>query len=152
MKNIKIISEGPNHSAIDLGEYNNLMDYSYIHPKLNREVKGKVFVGESLKTTGAEISFQILPPKTDIPFLHKHKNHEEIYIVIKGSGQFQVDSTIINLKEGSLVSVSPDGKRTWRNNSEDPMIVMVIQTQEGTLDNHYIFDGFRVDGEINWDK
>lgn len=88
MKNLKVTSEGPNYSAIEIGKFDNLMDYLYLHPKLNQEVKGKIFVGEILKTTGAEVSFQILPPKTEIPFLHQHKNHEEIYIFIKGFGQF----------------------------------------------------------------
>ena len=42
------------------------MDYSYLHPKLNQEVKGKIFIGETLKTTGAEVSFQILPLTIDL--------------------------------------------------------------------------------------
>ena len=62
-----------------------------MHPKRKQEVKGKVFVGELLKTSGAEVSFTILPPHTDIPFIHQHKLHEEIYVFLKGAGQFHVD-------------------------------------------------------------
>jgi mannose-6-phosphate isomerase-like protein (cupin superfamily) len=151
MKNLKVLSEGTNYCAIDIGELDNLMDHSYMHPKLQREVKGKVFVGEILKSTGAEISFQILPPKTSISFLHCHKNHEEIYVFLKGSGQFQVDDSIIEIKEGTIIRVSPDGKRTWRNSSDTPMIFMVIQSKKGTLDNYTVLDGFRAPGEIAWD-
>jgi mannose-6-phosphate isomerase-like protein (cupin superfamily) len=152
MKKLEVKSEGLNYSAIDIGEFDNLMDYSYLHPKLNQEVKGKIFIGEILKTTGAEVSFQILPPGIAIPFLHRHKNHEEIYIFIKGTGQFQVDNSIIDVKEGTMIRVSPDGNRTLRNNSVHPMIYMVIQSKNGSLDNHFIFDGFRATGEILWDK
>ena len=57
MKGLKITSEGTNYSSFDLGEFDKLMDYSFVNPKTNRETQGKIFTGEVLKTTGAEISF-----------------------------------------------------------------------------------------------
>ena len=152
MKNVVVTSEGKNYSTIDLGDFDNLMDYSFLHPRLKSEVKGKVFIGEILKSTGTEISFQILSPNTEIPFLHQHKNHEEVYIILKGTGQFQVDGNIFNIKEGSIIRVAPDGKRSCRNNSDNPMIYMCIQAQQNSLDNYVVFDGFRTRGEIPWDK
>jgi mannose-6-phosphate isomerase-like protein (cupin superfamily) len=148
MKDLTVISEGTNYSAIDLGEFDQLMDHSYIHPKLKQEVKGKVFIGEILKTTGVEVSFQLLPPDTPIPFLHKHKAHEEVYIILKGSGQFQVDGQCFDIQEGSVIRIGPEGERTLRNNSDKPMVFMVIQSMVGSLDQHLIFDGYRVKGEI----
>jgi mannose-6-phosphate isomerase-like protein (cupin superfamily) len=150
MKSIVINSEGTNYSAIYLGIFDNLMDYSLIHPKLKQEIKGKVFIGETLKTTGVEISFSFLLPGTEIPFLHKHKHHEEVYIIIKGTGQFQVDENIININEGSVIRVAPEGKRTLRNNSSNPMVYMCIQSTCGSLLNHGIADGYRVDDKISW--
>jgi mannose-6-phosphate isomerase-like protein (cupin superfamily) len=150
MKDLTVISEGTNYSAIDLGEFDQLMDHSYIHPKLKQEVKGKVFIGEILKTTGVEVSFQLLPPDTPIPFLHKHKAHEEVYIILKGSGQFQVDGQCFDIQEGSVIRIGPEGERTLRNNSDKPMVFMVIQSMVGSLDQHLIFDGYRVKGEIKW--
>ena len=85
MKNVKITSEGINHTAIELGLFDQLMNYSYMHPKRQQEVKGKVFIGELLKSTAAEMSFTIIPPKTEIPFMHQHNKHEEIYVLLKGS-------------------------------------------------------------------
>ena len=152
MKNVKITSEGSNHSAIDLGIFDNLMGYSYMHPKRHQEVKGKQFVGELLKTTGAEISFQILPPHFEQTFLHKHRQHEEIYVFLKGSGQFQVDGNIFDVSEGSVIRVSPEGNRTYRNNSENPLVFMCIQCKAGSLENYFVEDGFRGEGEIVWDK
>lgn len=151
MKNLTIISEGTNYSAIDLGEFNELMDYTTIHPRLAQEVKGKVFVGEPLKSTGVEISFQLLPPNTSIPFIHKHNKHEEVYIILKGSGQFQVDQHCFSIKEGSIVRIASEGERSLRNNSAAPMIYMVIQSQAGSLDQHLVFDGYRVNRDVVWD-
>jgi len=152
MKNVKITSEGINHSGIDLGAFDKLMDYYFLHPKLHQEIRGKQFVGKILKTTGTEISFQILPPFTEIPFLHQHKQHEEIYVFIKGSGQFQVDESVFNVSEGSVVRISPNGKRTYRNNSENPLIFICIQCKADSLDKFFIEDGYRVDGKILWNK
>lgn len=152
MKKIPTISSGTNHSAIYIGEFDQLMDHSFIHPKLKQEVRGKVFIGEILKTTGVEVSFQLLPPNTPIPFLHKHKAHEEIYIILKGSGQFQVDKHSFNVQEGSLIRIDPEGERTLRNNSDKPMVFMVIQSMARSLDQHLIYDGYRVKGEIHWEE
>jgi quercetin dioxygenase-like cupin family protein len=150
MKDLHIKAQGPNFSAIDIGEFENLMDFSFLHPKLKSEVKGKVFVGEILKSSSTEISFQILPPNTNIPFLHQHKNHEEIYVILKGTGQFQVDETVFEISEGSIIRVAPEGKRSWRNNTDKPMIFMCIQGQKNSLDNYSVFDGFRTPGDIIW--
>jgi len=152
MKSVKIKSEGKNHVAIDLGSMDQLMDYSYMHPKRHQEVKGKVFIGEILKSTGAEISLTVFPPKTEMPFLHQHRNHEEIYVFLKGSGQFQVDDSVFDVTEGSVIRISPNGKRIYRNNSDTPLVFMCIQNQAGSLDNFTVEDGFLAEGDIIWKK
>jgi len=144
MKKAKIISHGENHSAINLGQFDSLMEHSYLHPKLHKEIEGKVFAGEILGTTGAEISFQTLPPYEDISFKHQHHNNEEIYIFLKGSGQFQVDNDLFDVSEGSVIRVSPSGKRTYRNTSDKPLIFICIQAKANSLDGYFIEDGFRV--------
>jgi mannose-6-phosphate isomerase-like protein (cupin superfamily) len=148
MKKAMIKSEGQNYSAIEIGKFQELAEYSFPHPKLKQDVQGKLFVGELLKSTGIEVSFQIMSANSDIPFLHSHKNHEEIYVFLKGNGQFQVDNILFDIQEGTIVRVTPKGKRTWRNNSDEIMILMVIQAKEGTLENYNVFDGFGVKGEI----
>ena len=152
MKTVKNTSEGINHNAIDLGVLDQLMDYSYTHPKRQQEVKGKLFLGEILKATGAEISFTILPPNAEHPFLHQHKQHEEIYVFLKGSGQFQVDESLFDVSEGSVVRISPNGKRTYRNNSESPLIFMCIQCKSGSLESLFVEDGLLAEDEKLWNK
>lgn len=152
MKEITIKSEGVNHVAIDLGLMDQLMEYSYLHPKRNQEVKGKIFVGEILKSTAAEISFTVIPPKTEIPFMHQHRHHEEIYVFLKGSGQFQVDNSVFNVSAGSVICIAPNGKRTYRNNSENQLVFLCIQSQVGSLQKYQVEDGFLAEGEIGWKK
>ena len=145
---IKNISEGINYKAIDIGSIDKLSDYSFVHPKLGHTVENKLFIGEVLKSTGSEISFMELPSKTTVSFLHKHKKHEEIYVILKGHGQYQVDDDVFQIKEGSIVRVSPNGSRTLRNDSERGMIYMVIQSVADTLTSFNISDGYRIEGEI----
>lgn len=143
-------SEGKNHSAIDIGRFDDLTDYSYMHPKRHQEVRGKVFVGEILKSTGAEISFTSIPAHTEIPFVHQHHQHEEIYVFLKGSGQFKVDGSVFDVSEGSVIRIAPDGKRTYRNNSAEPLIFMCIQSKAGSLEGFNVEDGYRSEEEVAW--
>lgn len=148
MKKAMIKSDGNNYSAIEIGKLQDLAEYSFLHPKLKQDVPGKLFVGEILKSTGAEVSFQIMPANTNIPFLHSHTNQEEIYIFVKGKGRFQVDNDLFDIQEGSIIRVAPKGKRTWKNNSDDVMMLIVVQAKVGTLENYNVRDGFGVKGEI----
>jgi len=125
-----------------------LNQYEFIHPKTEKVDKGRLFVGEILKTTGVEISFRELAPKTTIPFLHKHFQHEEIYVFLKGKGNFQVDDDVFDVSEGSLVLVTPDGNRTLSNTLDKEMVYMVIQGTAGSLDAYNIMDVYMEQGEI----
>ena len=150
MATVKTIAEGTNFSAINLGGFAGLSAYSYQHPKLNREVKGKVFLGELLKATGAEVSFQLLPPFTAIPFLHRHNRHEELYVFLQGAGQFQVDDAVFEVAEGTVIRIGPEGRRSYRNNSANPLIFMCIQCVAGSLVNFFVEDGSKAAGEVAW--
>ena len=152
MKTVSVTSEGADHCALDLGPFAQLLDYSYQHPLRRIEVEGKQFVGELLKATGAEISFQLLPPGAAHPFLHAHQRHEEIYVFLRGQGQFQVDDEVFDVAEGSVIRIAPEGKRTYRNNSEQPLIFMCIQCQAGSLDCYFVQDGLKAEGTIAWAK
>lgn len=148
MTKTRIIAENKNYKAIDIGSLNELSQHEFIHPEFKTVDKSRLFIGELLETTGSEISFRELPPNTVIPFLHKHNKHEEIYIILKGSGQFQVDSDIFKIQEGSVVKVSAAGNRTLSNDEDFPMIYMVVQSCSNTLKAYNVKDGCRVEGEI----
>ena len=42
----------------------------------------------------AEMSFQQFAPGGSVGFLHTHKTHEELYIILGGDGEFQVDGQV----------------------------------------------------------
>lgn len=118
---------GANFAAAALGELANLDRFRFHHPALPFEVEGKVFLNSLLALTSAEISLNKLPPGASMPFYHRHRLNEEIYIFIKGTGEFQVDDDVFPVSEGTVVRVAPDGVRCWRNLSSEPLYYVVIQ-------------------------
>lgn len=150
MKQIEQLSEDTNFTAIDLGNLNELMNYSLIHPVNKQEIEGKVFLKDATKATGSEISFNSLPAQTEQPYFHIHYKNEETYIILKGFGFFQVDGKVFDIKEGSVIRVAPDGVRGIRNDSNDIMTYMVIQSKESSLEEYTTGDGERVTFDPKW--
>ena len=148
MKKVEVISENKHFTAVNLGSLEDIEQYSLIHPKLNVEIKGKVFLKEVTKSTGTEISFTTLAPHSDVGYFHIHQKDEETYIILKGSGYFQVDDVCFPIQEGSVIRVSPQGERSLRNTSDEQMVYICIQSKEHSLEEHTTDDGKRVPGKV----
>ncbi len=143
---------GKNFSAAHLGTLADLGQYKFGHAGLPFEIEGKVFLNTLLGLTGAEISFNKLPPKGGMPFYHQHKRNEEIYLFVKGKGEFQVDGQTIAVGEGSVIRVAPNGERCWRNTSGEPLYYIVVQVPaNGYQGEATIGDGIAVQKEVRWD-
>jgi len=150
MKTIKKIKEDKNYTAVDLGDLDELMDYSLIHKVNKQKIEGKVFLKDATKSTGTEISFNSLSPKSEQPYFHIHNKNEETYIILKGFGFFQVDEECFEIKEGSVIRVAPKGIRGIRNDASETMIYMVVQSKENSLEEYTTDDGERVAFEPKW--
>ena len=149
MKEIKKMATAENFSAISVGKLSELGDYVL---ELSPEVKipGKVFGGAALQAIGSEFSFQMFQPGTETGFLHTHKNHEELYFFLSGKGEFQVDGQVFPVEEGSVVRVSPDGKRSVRNNGTTPLVMLCVQYRGGTFTAEDATDGVILNEPVKW--
>jgi mannose-6-phosphate isomerase-like protein (cupin superfamily) len=150
MKQLEKLKENAYFTAVNMGNLDDLMDYSLVHPVNKRLIEGKVFLKEATKSTGTEISFNSLPPHSEQPYFHIHRKNEETYIILKGSGFFQVDEDCFDIKEGSVIRVAPQGKRGICNSSDETMIYMVIQSKENSLEEYTTADGERLPYEPKW--
>ena len=150
MKVVEKIVEDKNYTAINLGNLDELMEYSLIHKVNKQKIEGKVFLKEPTNATGTEISFNSLAANTEQPYFHIHYKNEETYIILKGYGYFQVDGNCFEIKQGSVIRVAPAGIRGIRNNSDETMIYMVIQSKENSLEEYTTDDGERVSFEPKW--
>lgn len=149
MKKVEKISAAENYAAVTIGNLDQLSEHLFVvAPGI--EIPGKVFVGESVQSTGTEVSFTEIPAGAGGDFLHVHKTNEELYIVLKGSGEFQVDGNLFPISEGSVVRVSPNGKRAWRNAGNTPLTMICIQSKSGSLHDLGVTDGVILEEKINW--
>ena len=144
MKKVKKIAEGESFSAVDIGSLESLREHSIIHKKSGAEITGKVFIKDIVGATGSEVSFNILKAYTDLPYLHFHRKNEEIYIILKGSGEFQVDNNSFPISEGSVIRIAPKGVRGLRNTSAIDMTYIVIQAKDNSMEEYSSDDGERL--------
>ncbi|MCF8179218.1 MAG: cupin domain-containing protein [Sulfuritalea sp.] len=114
------------------------------------KVPGKCFLHPLLGLTGMEISVNCLPAGAKVPFSHTHREHEELYLFLRGRGQFQVDGEVIEINEGTALRVAPEGSRTWRNNSTEDLYYLVIQATAGSLKTPGSDDGLPQPGRPVW--
>jgi mannose-6-phosphate isomerase-like protein (cupin superfamily) len=141
---------GQNFAVVDLGSFSGLDQFTIELPAANIKVEGKLFLQQILNLTSAEISFNKLAPGQSVPFYHKHRLNEEIYIFIKGNGEFQVDDRVFPVSEGTVVRVDCNGERCWRNHSEEELYWIVIQARSGSYTGHTIEDGIGVEKRVSW--
>ena len=148
MKEIKKIAEGKNFTAVDFGKMKDLGDYVLNLGEV--KIPGKVFGGQILGTKGSEFSFQIYQPGQEGGFYHTHKTHEELYFVLSGKGEYQVDGVNLPLQEGSVVRVSPEGKRAIHNNGTEPMVELCVQYRETPFTQEDAHDGVILQEQVKW--
>lgn len=149
MKQIEKIATAKNFCAVSVGKMSELGDY-VIELGPETKIPGKVFGGAALGATGGDFSFQVFRPSTETGFLHTHKTHEELYFFLSGEGEFQVDGETIPVAEGSVVRVSPDGKRSVRNNGTAPLVMLCVQYRGGTFTQEDAKDGVILNEPVKW--
>ncbi|MGP1473142.1 MAG: cupin domain-containing protein [Prevotella intermedia] len=150
MKTVETIKTGKNFTAVSVGKLNEIKDY--VLPMGDIEIPGKVFVGQALQATGSELSFQVLVPNQDSGFLHTHKTHEELYLILKGEGEYQVDGEIFSVSEGSIIRVAPNGKRALKNTGKDEMLMLCIQYKANSFaeNDSPAGDGVILNDKLTW--
>ncbi|MEI8608743.1 cupin domain-containing protein [Enterovibrio norvegicus] len=151
MNNLKTLSKGRNHCAISTGSLDNIDQFTFAHDAVPFKIEGKVFVSEALGMSGGILSLNKLAPHASMPFHHTHVEHEEIYIFMGGKGEVMVDDERFEVEPGSVVRVSPNGVRCWRNLTDEPLYYAVLQAKEGdNVIKTTIEDGRGVNRPVKW--
>ncbi len=94
---------------------------------------GRVTLKGGLALTGSEVSVNELPAGVSVPFVHSHKRNEEVYLILKGKGQFYIDGDEFDVEEGSVIRVDPAGARCLRADGRTPIRYVCIQTEASSL-------------------
>ncbi len=70
------------------------------------------FAREALGCETTGVSLERVKPGQRVPFGHRHKRQEELYVVIRGSGRAAVGDEVLELAQWDALRVPA---RTWRN-------------------------------------
>ena len=89
---------------------------------------------DKLSLTGAEVSINNLPAGASVPFIHSHKNNEEIYVVLAGKGKVVIDGEDVELAAGDWIRISPAGKRQFFAAEDSAISFACIQVKENSLE------------------
>ncbi len=104
---------------------------NYTKTNIGNEARAELH--EALNLTGAEVSINRLPAGAGVPFVHAHKDNEEIYGVLEGRGVAAIDGENIELSAGDWLRVSPDAKRQFSAAGDEGITYVCIQVKQGSL-------------------
>src|SRR5437588_408946 len=142
--------QGKNFTCIQTGPREEWTTFRLEPPDMPVPTKGKLFLRNLLGSAGLEMSLNVLPPGKGMPFLHRHRENDEVYVIVGGRGQFDVDGECIDVAEGSVLRISPPAARAWRNNSDAPLYFLCLQYRADGVIQGGTLDGQRVEGKPAW--
>ena len=99
---------------------------------------------KALEMEHSGLGYQRIPPNYRFPYGHTHRQQEETYVVLRGSGRMKLDDEIIELEEWDAVRVSPG---TWRAYEAGPEGLEIFVIGAPNLGENPRDD---VEGERDW--
>lgn len=95
---------------------------------------------DKISLTGAEISITCLNAGECVPFVHSHKQNEEIYAILSGKGSVVIDGETISLRAGDWIRISPAAKRQFSAAKDSDIRWICIQVKENSLGGYTMND------------
>ncbi len=103
------------------------------YTKTNIGNEGRTELHEKLALTGAEVSVNQLPAGASVPFVHSHKNNEEIYGILSGKGKAVIDNETVEITAGDWLKIAPAAKRQFFAANDSGIAYVCIQVKENSL-------------------
>ena len=110
------------------------------YSKISIKEEPRTELHDALGLTGAEISINTLPAGASVPFVHSHKQNEEIYAVIEGKGYAVIDGEKVALTAGDFIRVSPAAKRQFFAGDDAAIKYICIQVKQNSLEGYTMTD------------
>ena len=88
----------------------------------------------ALELENSGVSYQRLAPNFRVPFGHKHKNQEEIYVLVSGSARIKLEDEVVDLKPFDAVRVAKDTMRGFEAGPEGAEFIAVGAPNTGPGD------------------
>ena len=96
----------------------NLAEVEDSAPKFGfAEVQEARFANDELEAEQTGVSYQRVKPGKRQAFAHRHERAEEVYVVLRGSGQAKLDDQIVELRALDAMRVAPGVTRAFQAGS-----------------------------------
>ena len=106
------------------------------YSKVNVSGTDRVELHDTLGLTGAEVSVNFMPAGAGVPFVHAHRQNEEIYIILEGKGRMEIDGEKVALEANDFLRVSPAAKRQLFAAEDSPLKYLCVQVKSGSLEGY----------------
>ena len=93
-----------------------------------------------LEMENAGISYIRIAPGFRIPFGHKHKNQEEVYVLVSGSARIKIEDEIREMKEWDAVRLHRDTVRGFEAGDQGAELIAIGAPNTGPGDAEVIQD------------
>jgi mannose-6-phosphate isomerase-like protein (cupin superfamily) len=80
------------------------------------------------------LNYLIIKPGQREPFAHRHREAEEIYVVLGGSGRVRLDDELVDLAPLDAVRVSPGVTRSFEAGSDGLELLVFGPRVEGDVE------------------
>jgi mannose-6-phosphate isomerase-like protein (cupin superfamily) len=87
-----------------------------------------------LELEGFGVSYQRIAPNYRVPFAHRHKQQEEVYVVISGGGRAKLEDEIVDLKQWDALRVPKDTMRGFEAGPEGLEVIAIGAPNTGPGD------------------
>jgi mannose-6-phosphate isomerase-like protein (cupin superfamily) len=71
------------------------------------------FARNPLGLEGGGFSYQKLAPNFRAPAAHRHRTHEEVYVVIGGSGRVKIEDEVSDVRQWDAIRLPPGTARAF---------------------------------------
>ena len=83
------------------------------------------FARKHLDSEHLGVSYFRYGPDFKAPYGHRHREQEEAYVVVGGSGQLRLDDDVIDLERWDVVRVAPQVVRAFRGGPDGLEIIAI---------------------------
>ena len=121
------------HTVINLKEVEDQAPNFGLSPDLEMRM-ARVPLG--LENSG--ISYQRIAPNFRVPFGHKHKRQEEIYVLLSGSARAKLEDEVLELKPFDALRVANDTMRGFEAGPEGAEFLAIGAPNTGPGDGDMV--------------
>jgi quercetin dioxygenase-like cupin family protein len=93
-----------------------------------------------LEMENAGVTYFRLEPGFRIPFGHKHKNQEEVYILVSGNARIKIEDEVRELKQWDAVRLHRDTVRGFEAGDQGAELIAIGAPNTGPGDAEVIQD------------